>query len=83
MVYLVYQLLNVFSWIIIGQVILSWLVRDPRNPVYKALNLITEPVLGPLRKLVPPEKLSGLDISPMIAFLAIRFLQRLLIQSVY
>ena len=72
------QFLQLYSYIILARVIASWLVRDPNHPVYRFLSVPTEPVLAPLRKLVPPEKLSGLDISPILAFVLINYLQRFL-----
>ncbi|MCL4461505.1 MAG: YggT family protein [Nitrospirae bacterium] len=51
---------------------------DPYNPVVRILHQITEPVLAPIRKLVPPEKLAGMDISPLIAIFLIQVLQHFL-----
>jgi len=54
--------------------LLSWVSPDPYNPIVRALAAVTEPVLRPLRRLVPPRRLGGLDISPLIALLLIEFL---------
>lgn len=56
--------------------ILSWFRPDPRNPVVKVLNSIVEPLLHPIRALLPTT--GGMDFSPMIAILILWFLQRLL-----
>jgi len=56
--------------------ILSWFRPDPRNPVVKILNAIVEPLLHPIRALLPAT--GGMDFSPMIAILILWFLQKLL-----
>lgn len=73
--------LSLVIWIIIAQVIISWLlafnILNMSNKfvatVANALYQITEPVLGPLRKIIP--QFGGLDISPIILFLAIYFVR--------
>ncbi len=47
--------------------ILSWFVRDPYNPIVRVLDSITEPVLQPLRQIIP--RMGMMDLSPMIAIL--------------
>ena len=59
-------LLNLYSWVIIAAALITWVSPDPRNPIVTFLRQVTEPVLEPIRSLIPPEKLGGLDISPMI-----------------
>jgi YggT family protein len=66
--------LNIYMWIIIIRALLSWVSPDPYNPIVQFLTRITEPVLRPLRKLVPSWKL-GIDLSPLIAILIIYFLE--------
>jgi YggT family protein len=66
-------LLNYLFWAIILRIILSWVAPDPRNPVVRLVAQITEPVMAPARKLIPP--MGGLDLSPIIVLLAIQFIQ--------
>jgi YggT family protein len=66
--------LNIYMWVIIIRALLSWVNPDPYNPIVQFLIRITEPVLRPLRKLVPAWKL-GIDLSPLIAILIIYFLE--------
>ena len=54
-----------FTMVIILGALLSWVSPDPYNPVVQAIYGISEPLLAPFRKFVPP--LAGLDISPLIA----------------
>ena len=67
-------LLNIYLWVIIIRAVISWLNPDPYNPIVQFLTRVTEPVLRPLRKLVPTWKL-GIDLSPLIAILLIYFLE--------
>jgi YggT family protein len=66
--------LRIYFWVIVVRALLSWVSPDPYNPIVRALAAVTEPVLRPLRRLVPPRRLGGLDISPLIALLLIEFL---------
>jgi YggT family protein len=75
-------LLNFVWWLIIASVVASWLVAfgvvNTRNDVvYRILNIlnrVTDPILKPIRRLIPP--MGGLDLSPMIVLLIIYVLQR-------
>jgi YggT family protein len=67
-------------FIIIGRALISWVNPDPYNPIVRFLYKITEPVLNPIRRLIPSWKI-GIDLSPMIAILIIFFLQRFLVAS--
>jgi YggT family protein len=73
--------LVVYSWVIIVRALLSWVIADPAHPVMKPLVLLTEPVLAPLRRLVPPRVLGGLDVSPVLALLLVFLLRALLVGS--
>jgi len=66
--------LNIYMWVIIIRALISWVNPDPYNPIVQFLTRVTEPVLRPLRKLVPAGKL-GIDLSPLIAILIIYFLE--------
>lgn len=78
---LVLGLLNIYTWVIIIRALLSWVNPDPYNPLVRILVKITEPVLAPIRKLVPPHRLGGLDLSPMIAILLLVFLKNGILYS--
>jgi len=67
---LVSLLLNVFLFSILIQVIISWVNPGTYNPVVSLLYSLTEPVLRPCRRLLPP--ISGIDLSPLIALIAIQ-----------
>ena len=61
-----------FTMVIIVGALLSWVSPDPYNPVVQAIYGISEPLLAPFRRFVPP--LAGLDISPIIAILFFQIL---------
>ena len=78
-------ILWVYMWLLIIRALLSWVSPDPRNPIVMILRQITEPVLAPARRLLPPWKTGGLDFSPLIVIFAIQLVEwalpRLLFQA--
>lgn len=76
-------LLYLYTWIIIIRAVMSWVTPDPNNPLVKALFVVTEPLLKPLRTLVPPSRLGGIDISPILAIVLIQILRYLLLGTIY
>ena len=75
---LVALVVNVFLFAIIIQAILSWVNPGTYNPVSSLLHQLTEPVLGPFRKMIPP--VSGMDLSPLAAIIAIVLVKMLIVQ---
>ncbi|MBF0428309.1 MAG: YggT family protein [Magnetococcales bacterium] len=67
-------LLEIYSWLILGRVLLSWINPDPYNPIVQFLMQATEPVLKPFRQFIP--SIAGMDLSPIFALLAVHLLQR-------
>ena len=63
-------------WMIIIRAILSFVSPDPRNPVVQMLYRLSDPILKPFRKLIPP--IGGLDISPIFAVLALQLVRMLI-----
>lgn len=74
---LVRLLLNIYLIAIIAQAVLSWVNPGTYNPVIGLLYSLTEPVLRPARRLLPP--ISGLDLSPLIVVIGIQLLRMLLL----
>jgi YggT family protein len=70
------SLLMMYFILIIAAVILSWLGARARHPIVPLIFQLTEPVLRPFRKLIPP--IAGIDLSPLFAIIVIRFLLLLL-----
>ena len=82
--WLIDTIITLYIWILIASAILSWLIAfnvvNARNPIVanvaEFLYRITEPVLRPIRALLP--NLGGIDISPVILILLLLFLQRII-----
>ena len=74
------MLLWFYMWVLIARVVISWVNADPYNPIVRAIVSVTEPVLYRIRRALPVYG-GGIDFSPIIAFLAIYFLQIFLVQS--
>ena len=73
--------LTILYWLILIRAIISWVSPDPYNPIVQLLYKTTEPILYPIRKILPLGFRFGIDISPIIAFLAIMFLKSFLVKS--
>ena len=80
----VFQLLAVlvqlYSYVLLARALMSWIPNlDPSHPVVQALYQITEPLLEPIRRIIPP--LGGMiDISIIVLFIALSFLEQILTQ---
>jgi len=68
--------LEAYMWIIIIRAVISWVNADPWNPIVRFLHQVTEPVLRPIRRMLPA---TPIDFSPVIAILGIYFLQMFLV----
>jgi len=84
-IWLILTVLDIYFWIIIATVILSWLVAfnviNGANPYVRqvifALRRLTEPLLGPIRRFLPD--LGGIDISPIVLLIALSFVRYLIV----
>lgn len=74
---LLYALAQVYIWLIFVRVILSWVNPNPRNEYLQMVIKVTEPVLAPIRALIP---LKGIDLSPIVAFLLLQLLMGFLVK---
>jgi len=74
--------LSIYMWIIVARAVLSWVNVDPRNPIVNLLYQITDPLLWRIRQFLPLRGL-GIDVSPIIAILAIYFLQRFVVATLF
>ena len=64
-------ILNIYMWVIIIKVLLSWVNPDPYNPIVRFINDITEPVLNKVRLILPIGSSFAFDFSPIIIILII------------
>jgi len=76
-------LLTGLQWIVIIAALISWVNPDPRNPIVRFLWGVTEPLFRPFRRLVPPSKTGGIDISPLLVLLLIYLLTRFVARLAY
>ena len=73
--------LTVYMWIIVIRALISWVNPDPYNKIVIFLYRVTEPVLRPIRRMIPRHNLP-IDFSPLIVLLVILFLQYFLVQTI-
>ena len=93
---MIYALLSTISlilslvwWVFLVMIIMSWLISfnviNTRNQfvagLWRALNQITDPILRPIRRVLP--NMGGLDLSPIVVFVIIFFLQQLIANYAY
>ena len=77
---LIALIIQVLIWIILIDAILTWFPTvDRRNPIVVALRRITAPIYRPIRRLLPPEKTGNIDLSPLIAILALQVIEWILL----
>jgi len=74
-------ILTILYWLILIRALISWINPDPYNPIVQFLYKTTEPILSPIRRMLPIGFRFGIDISPIIAFLAILFLRSFLVRT--
>lgn len=73
--------LTLYMWIIIFRAVISWVNPDPYNKIVIFLYRATEPVLRPVRRILPFRNV-GIDFSPLIVILVIIFLQYFLVETI-
>ncbi len=77
---LICQLISIYTLILLGAIVLSWFRVPGDHPigaVQRGLRVVTEPLLAPIRRIMPPVTIggAGLDLSPLVLFLALNLLQ--------
>ncbi|MBC7334852.1 MAG: YggT family protein [Clostridia bacterium] len=80
---MLFDVVRVAFWIlevlIIARVFLSWFRPWQANPLFQFVYDLTEPILGPVRRLMPP--VGGLDFSPLVALLLLYLVESLVLQA--
>ena len=69
-------LIELYSFVILARVLMSWVNVDPYSPLARVIYDLTEPVLAPVRNLLPPA--AGLDFSPIIVLVLLQILGSML-----
>ncbi len=75
-------LLWAYGWILLARVVISYLNVDPANPLIRFVYSVTEPVLERVRARLPVSS-GGFDLSPLVVWVAVIFLQRFLVRTLY
>ncbi len=70
------MILSILYFIIIVRILISWVNPDPYNPIVQVLHAITEPMMKPFRRILPP--IGGFDLSPILLIMTLVFLQTFL-----
>ncbi|MFQ6015805.1 MAG: YggT family protein [Anaerolineae bacterium] len=77
------QFINLFflalNLAIIARVLLSWINPNPYHPVIMFIYQVTEPILAPLRRIIPP--IGMIDISPLVAIILLEVVQRIIVMT--
>jgi YggT family protein len=76
----VLKILEIVQWLVIIAALVSWVSPDPRNPIVRFLYATTEPLFRPFRRLLPPSRTGGLDLSPLVVILIIYLVRSFLIR---
>ena len=69
------QIIDIYSFIVLASVVVSWLQLPADHPVIQLLDRLVEPVLRPIRQVIPPT--GGLDFAPIVLLLGLQLLRRL------
>ena len=64
--------IRLLAFAILARALLSWVRPDPYNPIVRALNAITDPILEPLRRIIP--RMGMMDITPLVALIGLGIL---------
>ncbi|MFW6287765.1 MAG: YggT family protein [bacterium] len=86
LIYLLNTAVNIFNLVLLARVLISWISPDVHNPNWrkflKILYFLTEPVLSPIRKILPANSI-GIDFSPLIAIIGITIIRALIIDLLF
>jgi YggT family protein len=77
LIYFINVFFTLLSLAILARVLLSWIRVSPYHPAVEFLYRITEPILAPLRRAIPP--LGMVDITPVIALILLQIIQQILV----
>ncbi|GAB4412424.1 MAG: YggT family protein [Anaerolineae bacterium] len=69
--------IQLYSLVILARVLMSWVNIDPYSPLARTIFNLTEPVLAPVRNLLPPA--AGLDFSPIIVMVLLQVIGRMIV----
>jgi len=74
---LVQLLFDLYIIVLLARVLLSWVQVDPRNPIVNLIHQLTEPLLAPIRRMLPQS--GSVDFSPMVAFIVVLIAEQIVL----
>lgn len=75
--YVLKRLIGYLQLLIFFRAIVSFVIRDFSNPIMRFLYFVTEPIIRPIREILPRSSM-GLDFSPMLAYILLEILEKML-----
>jgi len=78
MIIILAQVLQIVGWVVIADVILSWVQPNANAQPRAFTRMLTEPIYAPIHKVLDPRKTGGLDLSPIIVIFGLQFLRQAL-----
>ena len=71
------QAMQLYIFVLLGRILITWVPNlDPSNPIVQLLFKVTDPVLEPARRIIPP--IGMIDISPIVVFFALQIISGML-----
>ncbi len=74
---IVSTIFNVYIYIVIARVLLSWIPHNPSQPIFKFIYETTEPVMAPFSRLIP--SMGGIDFSPIMVIFVIEIVRKIVL----
>ncbi len=71
---LIGKIIGLYEIVIIVRIVLSWVPHNAQHPAAAFLYKITEPILAPVRRVIP--SIGGIDVSPIVVFIGLGFVKR-------
>lgn len=76
------MVINIYIWVVIIAALISWVRPDPYNPIVQILYKLTEPLYARIRRLIPTI-IGGVDLTPILVILALKFIDLFLVQLLF
>ena len=76
MIVIIVAVINVYMWVVIISVLLSWFIQDPYHPVRQGVDSLVRPLLDPIRRIMPG--IGMFDFSPVILIILLQLVSNIL-----
>jgi YggT family protein len=81
LIYWLMSLLDLYSYILVARVVISWIDASPYNPLVRFICRVTDPLLNRINRYMP--NVGGLDLSPLVVFFAIMVIKKIVLKTAY